>query len=262
MPDKEDKERKKLVVEEVESPVKDEMVSSSDLQKEESSEKIGAEDEVSDEQAADETVKEEVPESPSKEMEKEIHEEESHLHDIHTNMHKDMESVGEGREPVSVKKPGNPVLWILVPGIFLLGALLGGIVFYQRGISSGEPKASPSASPAAMNEMTPAPSATPMSEANLAKYPIMVENGSGIPGAAGQAKTLLTGDGFSVSSTGNADNYNYSSTVIEVKSDVPDAFVSQLTDTLSKSYKMDKTQSLPDSSTYEVIVVVGSDSAK
>jgi len=36
------------------------------------------------------------------------------------------------------KKSISPAFWIVIPGIFLLGAILGGIVFYQRGINKGQ----------------------------------------------------------------------------------------------------------------------------
>lgn len=256
MPKKEEKARKKLVVEEVETPIDDKVVSSSDLQKEEKiEEKTHAEPEI-----LTEGVTTEVPESPSAEMEKEIHEEEQHLHDIHTGATPEMAAAEMAAVPMQ-QKSGNPLLWILIPGIFLLGALLGGIVFYQKGINQGEtqtPTPEASATPVA----SIAPSASPLSKADLQKYPINVENGSGIPGAAGTAKDLLTKAGFKVSGTGNAPTYDYTDTIIEAKSDVPAAFLAQLKDTLSKNYSVGTNVTLKDSSPDEVVVIVGSSKAQ
>lgn len=242
MPKKEDKERKKLVVEEVEAPVTEEMVSSTEL---------SPAPEITEEAAKTETS--EVVETPKEEIEQEIHEEEHHLHDIHTNM--PPSASPENPE----KKSGNPIWWILIPGIFLLGALLGGIVFYQKGVNTGETQ-TPTPSPTV--EASASPSASPVSKADLTKYPINVQNGSGIPGAAGTVKDLLTSAGFKVSATGNAATYDYTDTIIEAKSDVPAGFLSQLKTTLSASYSVGTNVALKDSSTDEVIVIVGSTKAQ
>ncbi|HKC04271.1 MAG TPA: LytR C-terminal domain-containing protein [Patescibacteria group bacterium] len=163
----------------------------------------------------------------------------------------------EMRPLVSNKGPG---VWIiLVPGILLLGALLGGIVFYQRSLQSGS-EPTPTASPA--TEATMAPSASPSAKLDLTKYPINVQNGSGIPGTASSAKDLLIKAGFKVSSAGNAATYDYTDTIIEVKSDVPADFISKLKTTLSGIYSLGTSKTLPDSSKDEVVVIVGSSKAQ
>lgn len=155
-------------------------------------------------------------------------------------------------EPINQPQTTNP-LWIIIPGIFLLGALLGGVIFYQKSLNKA---VAPTPTPS--SDVAPAPSASPQASLDLTKYPINVENGSGIAGEAGNVKNILTSAGFKVSATGNADSYSFTKTVIQAKSDVPESFITQLSDTLSKTYKLDKTQSLPDSSSDEVIVIVGS----
>ena len=154
----------------------------------------------------------------------------------------------------------NPLL-IIIPGIFLLGALLGGIYFYQKGMSgvSIEPTPTPDYS----NTITPSPTSTPeTTKLDLTKYPINVMNGSGTPGQAGTVKDLLTGAGFKVSKAGNASSYDYTKTVIKVKADVPAEFVTKLSEALSKNYILDTNQSLATSSADSVQVIVGSTKAK
>jgi len=154
----------------------------------------------------------------------------------------------------------NPLL-IIIPGIFLLGALLGGIYFYQKGVSgvSTEPTPTPDYS----NTITPSPTSTPATtKIDLTKYPINVMNGSGTPGQAGTVKDLLTGAGFKVSAAGNASSYDYTKTVIKVKADVPAEFVTKLSEALSKSYVLDTNQSLATSSADSVQVIIGSTKAK
>jgi len=153
----------------------------------------------------------------------------------------------------SSKGPGAWV--ILVPGVLLLGALLGGIFFYEKGIQN-QTEATPT--PEATTEATVTPSASPSAKLDLTKYPINVQNGSGIPGTASSAKDLLTKGGFKVSTAGNAATYDYTDTIIETKADVPADFVTKLTTTLSGIYKVGTPKSLPHTSKDEVVVIIGS----
>ncbi len=163
----------------------------------------------------------------------------------------------EVRVPMPAK---GPSVWlILIPGVLLLGALLGGIVFYEKSI---KPAAEATPTPLATSEATVVPSASPSAKLDLSKYPVNVENGSGIPGTATSAKDLLTKGGFTVSATGNASTYDYSDTIIQTKSDVPASFVTKLTTTLSGIYKVGTPTSLPASSTDEVVVIIGSSKAQ
>lgn len=155
----------------------------------------------------------------------------------------------------------SPVFWILVPGIFLLGAILGGIVFYQKGVNSGQ-EISPSPSATQKTSSTTLPSATPSASPDLTKYTIALYNGSGLAGEAGKVKTLLTSAGFKVGSTANAASYDYTKTIIKAKSTVSSDFVSALSSALSKTYVVDAAQTLSDSSADTVQVVVGTSKAE
>ena len=154
------------------------------------------------------------------------------------------------------QKPSSLALWIIVPGFFLLGALLGGIFFYQRGVNTAETQTpAPSSTPVE----TSAPTPTPSPEADLEKYEVKILNGSGIAGEAGKAKSLLEKAGFKINSTGNAASYDYTKTVIQAKSDVDKSFITALSEALAESYSVDsKNQNLSESSKDEVVVIVGS----
>lgn len=152
-------------------------------------------------------------------------------------------------------------LVIIVPGLFLLGALLGGIYFYQKGLGGTIGVAKPTPTPEAM-ETSATPSASPSATLDLTKYPVNVLNGSGIAGEAGKAKTSLEKAGFKVSGTGNASSYDFTKTVIKAKADVPEDFLTKLTDELGKTYSMDKNQTLAASSSDSVQVIIGSSKAK
>ncbi len=106
---------------------------------------------------------------------------------------------------------------------------------------------------------TKAVKATPTpEEVDLAAYTIDVQNGSGIAGAAAKAKTLLVGEDFNVASTGNADNSDYAKTIIKAKDSVPSAYIDALKEALSSSYELDTVETLGDSETTDVVVIIGS----
>lgn len=161
---------------------------------------------------------------------------------------------------VSYKKDGTNPLVIIIPGVLLLGALLGGIYFYQKNIVSNN--AAPMPSGTELTQSTPVPSASPSAQMDLTKYPINVQNGSGIAGTAGTAKDLLTKAGFKVSATGNAETYDFTDTIIKTQASVPADFVAKLTATLSTTYKVGTPKSLPASSSDEVVVIIGSKKAQ
>lgn len=164
--------------------------------------------------------------------------------------------------PYQSQGTGGPsALIILIPGVLLLGALLGGIYFYEKGVNQSA-TATPTPEATASEVPSASPTASPSAKLDLTKYPINVENGSGIPGTAGSVKDLLTKAGFKVGTTGNADNYNYTDTIIKTKSDVPAAFVTKLTTTLSGIYKVGTPQTLDDNSKDEVVVIVGTSKAQ
>jgi outer membrane biosynthesis protein TonB len=111
------------------------------------------------------------------------------------------------------KKPMSPIFWIIIPGIFILGAILGGIIFYQKGVNKIAVEATPTSTASA--QVTNQPSSSPSATIDISKYDVGIFNGSGIAGEAGKAKTLLETAGFSVISTGNAATYDYTKTIIK-----------------------------------------------
>lgn len=165
-------------------------------------------------------------------------------------------------KPEKVRKDGSPVVWILIPGIFILGAILGGIVFYQKGVNTikVEPTATPVATVMPANSPTPTPVST--TSANISKFDVSIFNGSGIAGEAGKVKDILVTAGFTVTSTGNAATYDYTKTIIKAKSSVDASVVQKLKDALSKSYVIGDSQTLSSSSTTDIQVVVGSSKAE
>jgi hypothetical protein len=163
---------------------------------------------------------------------------------------------------VAEKKPkqNSPVFWILIPGIFILGAILGGVVFYQKGVSSSKSASTPAPSAAATPVSTPV--ASPSANVDVSSFDVAVFNGSGTAGEAGKVKALLESAGFTVSSTGNAATYDYTKTIIKAKSSVDASVIQKVKDALSGSYAIGDSQTLTSSATADIQVVVGSSKAE
>lgn len=79
------------------------------------------------------------------------------------------------------------------------------------------------------------PTATP-EVVNLAEYKIKILNGSGITGIATKLKTSLINAGFDVAAIGNADNNNYTDTIISAGKDIKSSYLAKLKDELGKSF--------------------------
>ncbi|MFA9288677.1 MAG: LytR C-terminal domain-containing protein [Weeksellaceae bacterium] len=106
---------------------------------------------------------------------------------------------------------------------------------------------------------TPDPTSEPTPE-EVARdlYQIEVQNGSGLEGAAGTAQTLLEDADFNVESTANADNYDYTETVIRVKADVSESWIDELKEVLGEKYTVDSSvEELDEDAETDVVVIVG-----
>jgi hypothetical protein len=171
-------------------------------------------------------------------------------------------------EPIKVEKEIKPkkessfnVLWILIPGMLLLGLLIGGIFAYFFGIQkiSDSNKPNTTQNQDVTVEPTSSPTATPLAlpSANLTKYKIKILNGSGISGEAGKVQTLIEAAGFTVLSTGNATTYDFTKTQITLKTGIDPDYVTALVTALSKNYQLGDPKTTS-SQTNDVTVTVGS----
>lgn len=163
---------------------------------------------------------------------------------------------------VKVIKEKSPVFWILVPGIFILGAILGGIFFYQKEVNTIDAENTPTPVATPEVSVTPTPTTKAEQKIDVSEFDIAILNGSGIAGEAGKVKTLLEDAGFSVTSTGNAPTYDYTKTIIKAKSTVDNSVIEKLKEALLESYEVGDSQTLPSSSTTDIQVIVGSSKAE
>jgi len=144
-----------------------------------------------------------------------------------------------------------PILLIFAVAI----VLLIGLFAYRKGafnrVATVVNKASATPTPAA----TPVPTATP----DLTKFEIEILNGSTVTGEASKEKAVLAAAGYTVSSVGNADNSDYTTTIIKAQSQVDSGFIAELKTTLSNTYTLGDTQVLSSSAAVPVQVILGTE---
>jgi hypothetical protein len=150
----------------------------------------------------------------------------------------------------------------LVVTITLVSALVaafvsGGVYVYLSGVGSSTkaPEVTPTPSSSPTSEATPTPEPE---AADVSEYSVQVLNGSGAIGAASAGEDILSEAGFKVGATGNAKNYDFEETVIQVKDDVPGEVVNIAKKALEESeYEVKVGETLPDSSKYDMVVTIG-----
>jgi hypothetical protein len=150
------------------------------------------------------------------------------------------------------KKSIAPIIFWAVGVCVLVVAIGVGIITVSKGtfpISFARPTPTPTATPTSI--VTPTPSI------NKKELEVEILNGSGKAGVAGILKTLLEEKGYTVAGTGNAVNYDYAKTEIQVKADKSE-FLSVLQADLTGSYVIGTaTATLKDSLPYNAVIIIG-----
>jgi hypothetical protein len=188
-----------------------------------------------------------------------------------------------GSKDYSKKK--LPKRLLVFGGLFLVVLLLIGSVFYfiTRSGSSDVPDDSATISlpadqteeisetPMPTEEVSPtpekstspskSPSISPTKAAgsttNLSDIKISVQNGSGETGVAKAAAAVLTTSGFTVVTTGNADNSDYTDVTIRIKNSKK-SNLAAIEKALSEKYTIGETSAdLPESTSYDALVIIG-----
>jgi len=118
-------------------------------------------------------------------------------------------------------------------------------------VSPTEEKVEATTSPAAVNPIDP------LTKLDRSTLSVEVQNGSGVAGVAGKGADVLKGFGYKISSTGNADNYDYQNVTIQVKSTKAN-FLALLKKDLGFSYTVASASSdLSSDSTADALVIIG-----
>lgn len=147
-------------------------------------------------------------------------------------------------------------IWIGLPAILIIGALIGGIFIYRAGVKSArivqeEPSPTPLPSPTETAEPSPEP------ELKREDLKLQVLNGRGVAGTASDAKEFLEGLGYKDVAVGNADSFDFEKTEVSIKEDKKD-YLEMLTDDLSKEYVVSEdTETLDAESDFDAVITIG-----
>jgi len=115
-------------------------------------------------------------------------------------------------------------------------------------------------SPTLTTTPTPIPTLNPVDTASgldRSELSVTVQNGSGEAGVAGKGAATLKHLGYNVAGTGNADNFDYTNVVVQVKSAESD-YLGLLKNDLGLSYTIGSNSAdLPDSFSTDALVIIG-----
>jgi len=192
-----------------------------------------------------EVVEKVVPQVAKSEMPAESSTSTNPLDDFKKKMVEEEMTVSDGPQK---KNYMWPILFIFIIAILLLT----GIFLYKRGANINNEKIN-------VVKLSPAPTVVPepTKTIDLTKYEIEILNGSSVSGEASRQKESLTAEGFTISSVGNADNSDYTDTIIKAKAEVDKNFITKLKNVLSASFTVGETESLSDDSSVPVVVIIG-----
>lgn len=158
-----------------------------------------------------------------------------------------------------VEKTSGPNLKIVISIVFallVLGAVVGGVIYYKRNVTQENQSNKQSQ---IQVTSTPVPTKTP-DKVDLSSFSLSVLNGSGTRGEAKNVMDLLKSEGFSEDKidTGNADSYEYTSSSVSLKKDIPEGVYNAIFEILKDKYEVIKSQTtLEEDSSYDVIIIVG-----
>lgn len=117
-----------------------------------------------------------------------------------------------------------------------------------------------SPTPEESGTLTPSKSPTKAPTGSSAKSDISVSilNGSGESGVAGKASDALKSAGYTVASTGNADNFDYTGVTIQVKASQKSILPTLKSDLEDAGYTVTSaTSDLSEGQSYDALVIVG-----
>lgn len=163
-------------------------------------------------------------------------------------------SVGSDAETSRLEIPKNPPkssslakLMFFIPLIILLSIVI--FVVVNQNIPKSNSNSQLTPTPTAVATPTPKP---------VSSFKIQVLNGTGTSGEAGKVTDLLAENNFKVESVGNASNYDFTQTQIEIKASVPQDIVDLLKKSLNAKYppKILDTN-LDEASEFDIIITTG-----
>lgn len=163
------------------------------------------------------------------------------------------------------KPRGGGKKFIILVFMLVLFALigLGGFFFYSltsKKTTDGEATKDTTVVAPTTASVEDASDSAKLDDVDLSAYTLQVLNGSGTPGEAGKAATLLEEEGFKDIDTGNADKYTYDATEIQLRKKTPDAVYQSIVNALKDTYSVTRSaELLSEDDEYDIIVIVGTE---
>lgn len=177
--------------------------------------------------------------------------------------------------PQEKPKTSSRILFIILAVILIGLAIFGATRFFGTQQEKEEIAPTPTPTQEVLPTDTPTPEASPTDEVtktptpkptsnpvdkgtglDRSKLTIQILNGSGVAGAASKIAELLRGLGYKISSTGNADSFDYIDTSIQVKS-ANSSYLTLLKSDLQGSYTIGSTSATLATGSADAIVIVG-----
>lgn len=146
------------------------------------------------------------------------------------------------------------LFWKIFPALLILISLLVGAFLYLQKTGSQVKQTPISVSPTP----TPSPTSQPV-KLDLTKYNVEILNGSGIPGDAAKAKTVLEKEGFTTVNTGNALQLE-NNTIVAYSNALPENEIGSLTDLLKGNFPSATFLEATPSASYNIIITIGKNS--
>lgn len=136
--------------------------------------------------------------------------------------------------------------------------LAGGVYVYLTGTKGIGTRTVASETTTPLPTDTPSSTSTPAPKVDFSTYKFSILNGNGGIGVASAAKAIVEKAGFKVTNLGNADNFNFTNTMIQTKSSVTEDAIDTLKTSLSAKYSVKIGDNLDPASAFDIVVTVGS----
>ena len=147
---------------------------------------------------------------------------------------------------------------VIIAIAVILGIIAGGFYYYRSKVSSPQEPTKPSTTTETV--VTPQPTEEPVTEEiEFSEFSVSILNGSGVPGEAGNAESLMSDLEFSSVDTGNAESYDYENTEVSLKDGLPEGIYTKIEEALTGEYNVTLSETtLDEDSSFDIIIIVGS----